>query len=183
MSGSASRLGDLLIKRKIIAPEQLEEALRTQQESPKYVPLGQVLIDMGLITRRQLHLVLAGAKKHPKLGEVLVRSGTIDAAQLERALDEQKKTKLPLGETLVRLGYSTEEAMRQALCLQVNVPYLNLDNVRIDPALARLVNRSFNLFMVDAGNHAFFVERGECVTAAWRRRCVHRGRHAYLQIV
>ena len=143
MSSSESRLGELLVKRRIITPAGLERALRAQQDSPKYVPLGQVLIDMGLITRRQLHLVLAWAKKRPKLGEVLLKSGAVDAVQLERALAEQNALHLPLGETLVKLGYVTEEAMRQALCLQMNVPYLNLDRVNIDPALTRLVNRSY----------------------------------------
>ncbi len=143
MDPSESRLGELLIKRKIITPARLDQALRAQRDSLKYVPLGQVLIDMGLITRRQLHLVLAWAKKRPKLGEVLLKSSMIDAVQLERALAEQKALQLPLGATLVRLGYLTEEAMRQALCLQMNVPFLNLDHIKIDPALARLVNRSY----------------------------------------
>ncbi|HVH27453.1 MAG TPA: ATPase, T2SS/T4P/T4SS family [Vicinamibacterales bacterium] len=143
MSPSEYRLGELLIERRLITTAQLEQALRVQQESAKYLPLGQILIDSGLITRRQLHLLLAWAQKQPKLGEVLIKSRAIDAAQLSRALAEQKKLELPLGETLVKLGYLTEEAMRQALCLQMNVPYLDLDRMNIDPMLARLVNRSY----------------------------------------
>ena len=143
MSPPESRLGELLIERRLITAAQLEQALRTQQEAPHYLPLGQILIDRGLITRRQLHLLLAWARKRPKLGEVLLKAGAIDGVQLQRALDEQKSLGLPFGATLVKLGYVTEETMRQALCLQVNVPYLDLDRMNIDPALARLVNRSY----------------------------------------
>jgi type IV pilus assembly protein PilB len=143
MSPSESRLGELLIQRRFITAAQLEQALRAQQDAPKYLPLGQILIDAGFITRRQLHLVLAWARKRPKLGEVLIKSGAIDAGQLERALIEQKTLELPLGETLVKLGYLTEETMRQALCLQMNVPYIDLDRMNIDATLARLVNHSY----------------------------------------
>jgi type IV pilus assembly protein PilB len=142
MSLSESRIGELLIERRLITELQLQEALQAQKKSSTYVPLGQILIDRGLITRRQLHLLLA-ADKRPKLGEVLMKSGAIDATQLQQALDEQRKLKAPLGETLIKLGYLTEETMRQALCLQLNVPYLDLDRMDIDATLARLVNRSY----------------------------------------
>ena len=33
--------------------------------------------------------------------------------------------------------------MRQALCLQMNVPYLDLTRLQIDPSLARLINRTY----------------------------------------
>src|SRR5437762_4557540 len=143
MSPSESRLGELLIERRLITSTQLQEALTIQQEASSYVPLGQILIDGGLITRRQLHLLLDWTNKRPKLGEVLVKSGAIDAEQLQRALEQQKGLQLPLGATLVKLGYLTEEVMRQALCFQVNVPYLDLDRMNIDAGLARRVNRSY----------------------------------------
>jgi type II secretory ATPase GspE/PulE/Tfp pilus assembly ATPase PilB-like protein len=143
MSPLESRLGELLIERRFITPSQLEDALGFQREAGSYLPLGQILMDRGLITRRQLHLILEWTKKRPKLGEVLVKSGAIDTAQLQRALQEQSTLRLPLGETLVKLGYLTEEVMRQALCLQLNVPYLDLDRLNIDAGLARVVNRSY----------------------------------------
>jgi len=68
MSPLESRLGELLIERRFITPPQLEEALRVQREAASYLPLGQILMDRGLITRRQLHLILEWTKKRPKLG-------------------------------------------------------------------------------------------------------------------
>ena len=143
MSESESRLGDLLLERRLVTPDELKEALNAQSAAQTYIPLGQVLIDRGLITRRQLHLVLEWANKRPKLGEVLVKSGAINDAQLQVALEGQGRLGLPLGETLVKMGYLSEEAMRQALCLQMNVPYLDLDRLYINPALARILNRTY----------------------------------------
>src|SRR5262249_14997528 len=142
VSQPETRLGELLIQRRLITASDLQDALAAQQAAPAYVPLGQLLIDRGLITRRQLHLLLDWAKMRPKLGEMLIKAGVITEAQLTRALEEQPRLSLPLGETLIKLGYVTEEQMRQALCLQMNVPYLDLTRVQIDPVLARLINRT-----------------------------------------
>ena len=143
MSQPETRLGELLIQRRLIVASDLREALEAQKSAPTYVPLGQLLIDRGLITRRQLHLLLDWAKMRPKLGEMLVKAGSITESQLTRALEEQPQLGLPLGETLIKLGYVTEDQMRQALCLQMNVPYLDLARLQIDPALAKLINRTY----------------------------------------
>jgi type II secretory ATPase GspE/PulE/Tfp pilus assembly ATPase PilB-like protein len=143
VSQPETRLGDLLIQRRLITAPDLQEALDFQKAAPAYVPLGQVLIDRGLVTRRQLHLLLEWAKMRPKLGELLIKAGAITDAQLTRALEEQPELALPLGETLIKLGYVTEEQMRQALCLQMNVPYLDLTRLQIEPSLARLINRTY----------------------------------------
>ena len=143
MSQPETRLGELLVQRRLITAADLQEALNAQSSAPAYVPLGQLLIDRGLVTRRQLHLLLDWAKMRPKLGEMLIKAGAITEPQLARALEEQPQLALPLGETLIKLGYLTEEQMRQALCLQMNVPYLDLTRVQIDPSLARLINRTY----------------------------------------
>jgi type IV pilus assembly protein PilB len=143
VSQPETRLGDLLIQRRLITAPDLQEALDFQKAAPAYVPLGQVLIDRGLVTRRQLHLLLEWAKMRPKLGELLIKAGAITDAQLTRALEEQPELALPLGETLIKLGYVTEEQMRQALCLQMNVPYLDLTRLQIEQSLARLINHTY----------------------------------------
>ena len=78
-----------------------------------------------------------------RLGEILVRNGSITQRQLEHALAQQKELKLPLGKTLLKLNYLSDESMRQALSLQLNVPYLDLDKFAIDRSLAKVITRSF----------------------------------------
>jgi type IV pilus assembly protein PilB len=54
------RIGDLLLKHRLVAPAQLERALERQRNSQE--KLGQVLISMGLISERRLLQVLAAQK-------------------------------------------------------------------------------------------------------------------------
>lgn len=85
-----------------------------------------------------------------RLGEILVAGGAVTAEQLAHALAEQPTRQLPLGQTLLALGYTTDEVMRQALSSQLGVPYIDLQNVIIDRTLAPLLDREF------ARQHALF---------------------------
>lgn len=84
-----------------------------------------------------------GDAKRSKIGEILIENGAITVEQLEHALAEQVTLKLPIGQILLKLDYVTDETMRQALGHQLNVPYLDLENVMIDRSLARVINPTF----------------------------------------
>src|SRR3954465_3540553 len=45
----SQRLGDLLVKEKVITPEQLEQAMKAQKESPNS-RLGGILVKLGFLT-------------------------------------------------------------------------------------------------------------------------------------
>ena len=77
-----------------------------------------------------------------RLGELLVSDGLITTVQLAHALSEQKRLKLPLGRTLVKLNYLSDGVMRRALSRQVGVPYIELENLPVDLGLAKLVSRA-----------------------------------------
>ena len=77
------------------------------------------------------------ATSRSRLGEILLENESITREQLAHALEEQARLKLPIGRTLLKLNYVTDETMRQALGQQLNVPYLDLDNVVIDRARSR----------------------------------------------
>jgi len=87
----------------------------------------------------------AGRQRGPgsRLGQILVENGAITATQLEHALKQQRTHKLPLGKTLLKLGYVTDVTMRQALSQQLSIPYLDLDHITIDRTLGKLVNRNY----------------------------------------
>jgi type IV pilus assembly protein PilB len=140
---SDSTLGELLIERGVITTQQLHEALRLQSASPKYVQLGQVLVQEGYLTTAELDRVLDTHGKRSRLGEVLVRSGLISQEQLTHGLRHQRKHKMPLGRLLIKLGYVNDDTMRQALASHLNVPFIDLDRLSLDPALARVINRSY----------------------------------------
>jgi type IV pilus assembly protein PilB len=142
-SQSELRIGELLVTEGLITEGQLQDALQLKQTEKNYIPLGQILLDKKLVTRRQLDMIIEHNNKRPRLGEVLVRGGALTSDQLDHALEQQKKLKLPLGQVLVKLSYVTDDAMRQALALQLNIPFLDLDRLAIDKELAKVINPSY----------------------------------------
>jgi type IV pilus assembly protein PilB len=88
------------------------------------------------------------------LGEVLIERGVLTREQLTTAMEHQKKGsgKL-LGEVLVELNFATERDIAQALTAQYGFPYLPLANYEIDQevigALPEHVCRQFCLVPID----------------------------------
>ena len=74
-----------------------------------------------------------------KLGELLVERKVITQEQEETALKAQQEKGGLLGQILVSLGFTTEEAVAQAVTAQYGFPYLPLKNYAIDPELLRIV--------------------------------------------
>jgi type IV pilus assembly protein PilB len=83
------------------------------------------------------------APTRSRLGEILLADGRITQNQLDTALEQQKERRLPLGQILTKLHYVTDEVMRQALGRQLNIPYVDLENMVIDRDLARTINRGY----------------------------------------
>ncbi len=137
------RLGDLLMEEGLVTRAQLDEALRLQRGLVTFQPLGQILVDRRVFTQKQLALVLDRYHKRLRLGDVLVKTGVITREQLDNALDHQKENGLRLGESLLQLNYVTEEGLKQALCTQFNIPFVDLDTVALDRGLTRLVNKNY----------------------------------------
>ncbi|HJX84621.1 MAG TPA: type II secretion system protein GspE, partial [Candidatus Angelobacter sp.] len=50
----SQRLGDLLVREKIITSDQLEKALKAQKEAGPHARLGSTLVNMGFITGEEV---------------------------------------------------------------------------------------------------------------------------------
>ena len=74
-----------------------------------------------------------------QLGEILVESKQITQAQLDEALKLQIEKGGLLGQILVTLGFTTEDAIAQALTAQYGFPYLPLGGYEIDKAVAKVI--------------------------------------------
>ncbi|MFH0826651.1 MAG: hypothetical protein V1923_02005 [Candidatus Omnitrophota bacterium] len=74
-----------------------------------------------------------------QLGELLVDKGIMDKRQLEKAVSFQKEKGGLIGEIIVELGFAKEEDIAQALTTQYGFPYLPLDNYEISPEIAHLI--------------------------------------------
>ena len=88
-----------------------------------------------------------------QLGELLVDCRLITREQLEEALKQQVEKGGLLGQILVSLHYTTEEAIAQSLTAQYGFPYLPLAGYEIDPEVAKIipehVAKQYGLIAVD----------------------------------
>jgi len=136
-------LGYLLVKDSLITQAQLDEALHIQERLSPSTLIGQILVDHGVISARQLNATLDRYAKRSRLGQVLVQAKVLTHAQLALVLEQQQDIGLRLGEALVKLNYISEEAMRRALSIHLNIPFLDLRSVTPDQQLTKLINKSY----------------------------------------
>lgn len=69
-----------------------------------------------------------------KLGDLLLEVGIITEEQLVSALEHQKKTGDKLGNTLITLGYCTEDNIIQVLEFQLGIPHVKLEKYNVEQA-------------------------------------------------
>lgn len=75
-----------------------------------------------------------------RIGEILIENGSITTAQLDDALQYQRKIPGKLiGKILIELGYVTEEEIVIALATQFNVAYLPLVNFAFNEGHEKLI--------------------------------------------
>lgn len=67
------------------------------------------------------------------LGEILIRDGLITRDQLQRGLVRQREIGKRLGDSLVELGYLSEEELLNALARQFALPHLSLSSISLSP--------------------------------------------------
>jgi len=78
-----------------------------------------------------------------RLGEILVEKGVITAKELELAVSQQQKTKKLLGQVLVEMGLITEKKLLQVLAEQQGVAFVELKNIKIDEKVLKAVPAKF----------------------------------------
>jgi len=76
-----------------------------------------------------------------RLGELLVREDLITPLQLQKALEETKRSGGRLGAELAKLGFLEENELTAFLSRQYGVPSINLKEFEIDPDVIQLIPR------------------------------------------
>ena len=93
-----------------------------------------------------------------RLGELLVQQQLISAEQLSAALDRQRASGQKLGRSLVDAGFVSEEQICGALARQMRIPYINLRQFVLNPALVQLLPegqaRRFRALVLDESGGA-----------------------------
>ena len=78
------KIGEILVSKGKLSPEQLSQLLRTQQEHPQ--PLGQLLIEKGIITHEELQTTLGEQLGIP---HIWLRKGLVDPRIVHAVSKEQ----------------------------------------------------------------------------------------------
>lgn len=77
-----------------------------------------------------------------KLGDVLLKAGVIKEEHLKNALEFQKAQGIQLGSALIQLKFITEEQLINSLSKQLNIPYMDLAETKIDSAAVKRVREN-----------------------------------------
>ena len=140
MQRRRKKLGEILISQGMITNENLVQALQVHKRTG--VSLGSVLVKLGCISEDELTSVL-GAQiqidQKKRIGEVLIDQGLITSDQLNAGLEEQKRSKIQLGQCLVKLGFISEDKLVDVLSAQLDIQHVVLDNFNFNRALVQLV--------------------------------------------
>jgi len=139
-------LGQILVERNIISQKQLDAALEHQQKRKgKY--LGQILFEMG-VSQTKINTILDQYNKRKPLGQVLLDLKILSSQELEELLENQKRLqetmdRQPLGVLLVEMGYTTYEEYLEALSKHFNMPIALLKDFHPHPSQQKTVGEKY----------------------------------------
>lgn len=96
-----------------------------------------------------------------RFGEILVEMGAITNKQLEEALIQQKKTAKRTGEILLDNGIITEEVLIAALGKQLGIPYIDISQYLTNSEAFAFIElsaaREQNMVIFDQDNEYLYV--------------------------
>ncbi len=96
-----------------------------------------------------------------RLGEILVRQNFMTQAELEQALEEQRKTGRRLGRVIAEKGYANERQIAEAVASQLNIPFLDLGQYELDvkqvQKLPEVQSRRFRAILLEERPNSFLI--------------------------
>ena len=78
-------------------------------------------------------------RKKIRIGDLLIENRLISQVQLDEALAEQKRSGRKLGRVLVENGYVDEYELLALLAQQLEIPFVDLRQRRVDPETVRII--------------------------------------------
>jgi MSHA biogenesis protein MshE len=92
--------------------------------------------------RHEQAALAAATRPRLRLGDMLVAQNVISAAQLQAALEEQRRSGRKLGQILIEDRIADEPTIARALAQQLKVPYVDLTLDQVAPRVARLLSEA-----------------------------------------
>lgn len=78
-----------------------------------------------------------------RLGDCLIQKGMLTDEQLQQALIKQKEDGSRLGETIVGMGFVSEDDMIDVLVEQLGIEYVDVRRIKIDESVAKILKEDF----------------------------------------
>ena len=135
-------LGAVLVQQGLASSEAVGKGLELQRRERDKL-LGEILVERGNLGSQEVERALASQERRKlRIGEILVEAKLVSEDDVEAALAEQKQRRgKRVGEILMESGLISEEALVHALSTKFNIPFVDLDEVEIDPAAISFVPR------------------------------------------
>lgn len=134
-------VASILLNTKAITPTQASRTRRIQEKLPDRSFLS-IVRELGFTTEEQARKILHDHRLSVGLGSLLVELGYIKPADLESALEAQKRSpeRKKLGEILIEQRFIDEQRLIEVLSMQLGFPQVTPDYSSIDRELMRKVN-------------------------------------------
>ena len=115
-ANESQRIGEALVESGGLTPEQLVKLLRVQSRLEDHKPIGQLAIELGMITRARLEESLRQPRRRLSLEGIFVERGVVRAEQVAAAREALKGSTKDLAKHLVEMGVVAERVYVQAYC-------------------------------------------------------------------
>lgn len=111
----------------------IEYALALPSALHRELPRFYRIIEMEGLTSERI------TQKGALLGDILMNDGVLTKKQLEEGLEEQRINRMRLGDILIKNGLITEKQLGRAISAQLGLPMISLDHYSPDPEALNLV--------------------------------------------
>ncbi len=145
---SSNKIGQILLSKGIISESDLKVAMDMKKRAPdKY--LGQILCEIGL-PQSKIMQGLYYSNKRKKLGEIFVELDILTREQLNDVLDQQKQQKYfgvhkNLGTLLAKSKMISEKDYVHALSAHFSMPIVSLKGYTVSRTLQKAIGEQYAL--------------------------------------
>jgi type II secretory ATPase GspE/PulE/Tfp pilus assembly ATPase PilB-like protein len=136
------RIGEILLGKKLVTQEQLDEALSLQKTFPKQT-IGQLLCKLGFLQEVDLVSILEQSGKRQRLADILLKEKLLDSAQLLNATTVSKKNNITLAQAVLRLRYLDEAVLAKIIAGQYDYSFVHINTFEVEADIIRYINPNY----------------------------------------
>ncbi|HLF83348.1 MAG TPA: hypothetical protein VI837_04155, partial [Blastocatellia bacterium] len=130
----------------LLTPEQLSKARDLADKLGGQTTIGDVLLDMNLISRPRLDEFVRRHRNRLSISDILISRHLVTDNDVRAAREIQRKSaprSKRIGETLVEMGLIEERHVVEALAEKFHLPLVDPDITEIDFGLVRKVSLKY----------------------------------------